>query len=153
MAYLDYGITGFVCLMKFQGYQTGHGRVLESSLAHFHKTIKPEYHVLPEINANTDTADSIKTFTDGGAIDFGYFFEKSLKKVLSIFPDVFMIVIYYIVILNTTFYMKMLIIKLLYITLTSISSINFRYIYRYRFKNQLRNFQSENSQKFKNKPG
>jgi len=49
--------------------------------------------------------------------------------------------------------MKMLIIKLLYITLISISSINSRYIYRYGYKNQLRNFQPENSWKFKNKPG
>ena len=47
----------------------------------------------------------------------------------------------------------MLIIKLLYITLTSILKKNSNYIYRYRFKNQLRTFQPENGRKFKNKPG
>ena len=49
--------------------------------------------------------------------------------------------------------MKILFPKLLYITLKPILSINSRFIYRYRFKNQLKNFQAENSQKFKNKPG
>ena len=47
----------------------------------------------------------------------------------------------------------MLIIKLLYLTETSLILENCNYFYRDRFRNRLKNFQPENRQKFKNKPG
>ena len=43
--------------------------------------------------------------------------------------------------------------ELLYLTMTYIILINCMYFHRLKFKNWLRNFQPENSQKFKNKPG
>ena len=52
-----------------------------------------------------------------------------------------------------TVYIKMLIVKLFYIALPSFLSINLKHIYHYRFKNQLKNFQPDNSKKSKNKPG
>ena len=56
-------------------------------------------------------------------------------------------------ILSLLVHIHMPIIKFLYLTKTTIILKNFNYFLCYEFKNRLRNFQPENGQKFKNKPG
>ena len=54
---------------------------------------------------------------------------------------------------SKTVYIQMSIIKLLCLSKTSIILKIFNYFCRYKFKNRLRNFQPENGERFKNKPG
>ena len=57
------------------------------------------------------------------------------------------------IMISITVYIQMSIIKLLCLSKTSIILKIFNYFCRYKFKNRSRNFQPENGEKFKNKPG